>query len=58
MTPEQLAAITDIDALRAAALAMVDSQLQRIAERDRCIESQTQELRNPGSGLVLPHAPA
>ena len=44
MTPEQLAAITDIEALRAAALAMVDSQLQRIAERDRCIESQTQEL--------------
>ena len=52
MTPEQLAAITDIEALRAAALAMVDSQLQRIAERDRCIESQTQELAERTAALT------
>jgi hypothetical protein len=45
MTPEQLAAITDIDALRAAALAMVDSQLQRIAERDQRIASQQRQIQ-------------
>ncbi len=46
MTPEQLAAITDIEALRAAALAMVDSQLQRIAERDQRIASQQREIQH------------
>jgi transposase len=44
MTLEQLAAITDIESLRAEALAMMGSQLQQIAERDRCIESQAQAL--------------
>jgi transposase len=53
MTPEQLSAITDIEALRAAALAMVDSQLKRIAEqhsalteRDQRIASQQREIRH------------
>ncbi len=45
MTPEQLAAITDIEALRAAALAVVDSQRQGIAERDQRIASQLREIQ-------------
>lgn len=44
MTPSQLAAITDIEALRAAALAMVDSQLQQIASQQREIQQRDQRI--------------